>query len=1000
MKPVISPAEILGLSGASLDSRVRSATYHVSDITFQRIAGRLSDDARKNGMIYEHDGVPEPVRIMMRPLLAFREQLTYVHRVCSQLTETLKRFPSLYIENPKVREVLAISQSEERWLQDTWTPAHGRNNPVYGRLDAACDFSAAGWQQTLKFMEPNLSGVGGIHFAPIAEQLVMRDVVPSLLAHDPELAFELPQDQRNLFVQVLIDHARALGRTSCNLCFVEPKYEHDGPDEQTVLSRFLMEQYGLTITHADPRELRVEGEEVFYEDSCVDVVYRDYETRDLIALEAELGRPLDGIRLLFRQNRVVSSLVGDFDHKSCFEILTDARLAEQLFSPEDCRLFDRHVLWTRLLADRRTTLPSGASGDLLEYTRRNQEQLVLKPNRGYGGQGVTLGAATEKSVWESLINEAAAISTDPDKSWVVQAATQLPVCEFPVSGQNGRIYSEPFFAVMGFATTDNGLGILCRVSQKQVVNVAQHGGLAAVLVVDAPKDLRIPKRSAGHSADILTTFRSKIAELRHLDQMIALLEWDEETKLPPAGRNERGEQMATLEGIRHGLLVSDRLGDLIDEVTCRNGDDKDLARELYLLGRDRQSAIALPESLVRQFASQKAQTLNAWEDARKCNDFGIFAAPFSQLLGLVRERAQGLAIGRGLYDALLDEHEPELTQSRLEPLFMEIRERLVPLVPRAQEATARNALKLEGRTFPEAEQWQLFRKMLFAVGFDFQRGRIDRSTHPFTMMMGGSDVRLTSRVDERDIASGILATMHEVGHGLYDQGLVSGEQARMLDEGRSMGLHEGLARLWENHIGRSRAFCEFLTPHLHELFPAAMSGLDAEQFFQAINVVRAGVSRVGSDEMSYHLHIVLRYEIETALLSGQMSVSDLPSAWGERSASLLGTTPTSDRTGVLQDVHWAVGMFGYFPTYTLGSLYAAQLAEAYALNFSLQEEIRRGHFIGLVDWLTKNVFRLGSRMPAEQIVEQTTGRGLDTAAFFRHVESPDRAWHTNNRAQH
>jgi carboxypeptidase Taq len=358
----------------------------------------------------------------------------------------------------------------------------------------------------------------------------------------------------------------------------------------------------------------------------------------------------------------------------------------------------------------------------------------------------------------------------------------------------------------------------------------------------------------------------------------------------------------------------------------------------------------------------------------------------------MRERAQGLANGRPLYDALLDEHEPELTQSRLDPLFAEIRRRLVPLVRQAQEATARNALKLEGRKFPEIEQWQLFRRMLSAVGFNFQRGRIDRSTHPFTMMIGGGDVRLTSRVDEHDVASGILATMHEVGHGIYDQGLVSGEQARLSDEAHSMALHEGLARLWENHIGRSRAFFEFLTPYLCELFPAAMSGIDAEQFFQAINVVRAGVSRVESDEMSYHLHIVLRYEIETALLSGQMSVRDLPSAWGERSASLLGIIPTSDRTGVLQDVHWAVGMFGYFPTYTLGSLYAAQLAEAYALEFPLQEEIRRGHFSGLVAWLTKSVFTLGSRIPAAQIVAQAIGRGLDTGAFFRHVESPNRAW--------
>ena len=222
----------------------------------------------------------------------------------------------------------------------------------------------------------------------------MRDCVPTLFAHDPYLSIDLIPDQRVLFVQRLIDHARAVGRGTCHICFVEPKYEHDGPAEQSVLIRFLIERFGLTIVHADPRELRAEGEEVFYEDTKIDIAYRDYETRDLIALEKELGNPLDGMRLLLKQNRMISSLTGDFDHKSGFEILTDPAISEKLFSPEDCRLFERHVLWTRVAGDRKTTLPNHTTGDLLSYARENRERLVLKPNRAYGGEGVPFGGVS------------------------------------------------------------------------------------------------------------------------------------------------------------------------------------------------------------------------------------------------------------------------------------------------------------------------------------------------------------------------------------------------------------------------------------------------------------------------------------------------------------------------------------------------------------------------------------------------------------------------------
>lgn len=533
---MLSPAEKLGLSGATLDNSVRRAMNHVSDAALKRVADRLRSNAEANSVVYERDGVAEPVRIMLRPLLAMPEQINYVDHVCLKLAEALKQLPALYLEHAEVRRILAITPDEEAWLRATWTPQHQRLNPIYGRLDAVCDFTAAGWQDSLQFMEPNLSGVGGIHFAPLAEQLVMRDVIPTLLAHDPDLDLSLPRDQRDLFLQVLIDHARAVGRSSCQLCFVDPKYIHEGPDEQTVLGQFLSERHGLVIKHADPAELRVVGDEVYFEDVRVDVVYRDYEIRDLVARERELGQPLDAMRLLFRQNRVVSSIVGDFDHKSCWELLTDEALAERFFSDEERRLFRRHVLWTRLVRDCRTTLPHGKTGDLLEYAREYREQLVLKPNRGYGGTGVTMGMATDPGDWDRLLQQAVQLADDPQMSWVLQAATRLPVHNFPVIGPNGQVFEEPFHAVMGFAPTENGLGVLCRVSQKQVVNVAQHGGLAALLVAHPPSELRLRKRTMAVAEGVEQALRSQIAELRHLDQTIGLLGWDEETTLPVAGR--------------------------------------------------------------------------------------------------------------------------------------------------------------------------------------------------------------------------------------------------------------------------------------------------------------------------------------------------------------------------------------------------------------------------------------------------------------------------------
>ncbi len=992
MHAILSPSESLGLAGVSLDSRTRSAARHISDPTFARIAARLKQDAIDGEVVYEREGVRDAVRIMLRPMLALHDQLTYVHHVCLQLTEALKRLPGLYLNDPAVRAVVRVSEAEERWLSEMWTPAHARNNPIYGRLDAVCDFASQGWQDTLKFMEPNLSGVGGIHFSPLAEQLVMRDVVPTLVAHDPGLIIEMPQDQRDLFVQVMIDHARAIGRPAAQLCFIEPKYEHDGPDEQSALSRYLSERHGLVITHADPRELSLKNGEVWYGDVRVDVAYRDYETRDLLELEKEAGKPLEAMRTLFRENRIVSSIVGDFDHKSGFELLTDPAIAEKYFSPDDVRLFERHVLWTRVVADRKTTLPNRAEGELLDFIRKNRETLVLKPNRAYGGEGVALGASMTQAEWETLLSDAAAKGSDPNLSWVVQAATRLPVVEFPVVGQDGRVYNEPFYAVMGFAPTDNGIGCLCRVSQKQVVNVAQHGGMAALLVAEPPKDLRTPRRSLARENNARAALRAEIAEVRHLDAAISLMNWDEETYLPPRARDERGEQAGTLEAIRHARLTSDRLADLMEEAAEEGAGDSTLARELFLLRRERKHALAMPEDLVRAFATARSHAFAAWEEARGEDRFASFAPALAEVIKLVRERAQCLAPGADPYDALLDEYEPGMTRSRLDPLLSELRDRLVPLVAQASAKTARNQTILSGRRFETVGQWALSRRALEAIGFDFARGRLDPTTHPFTMQAGVHDVRVTSRADEDDLANGLLATMHEGGHALYDQGFADSDAGTLLAEGASSGLHEGMARLWENHVGRSRSFAAFLMPHLREIFPQATADLDAEKFFLGLNVVAPGLCRTRADEMTYHLHIVLRYELETALLSGALNSDDLPAAWRGKMKALLGIVPDGDKDGVLQDVHWASGMFAYFPTYTLGSLYAAQLVEKYAMRNDLDAEIRNGNFSGLRNWLKKNVYEKGNHAPAEDIVRAATGTGLDPSAFFRYLESSERAW--------
>jgi carboxypeptidase Taq len=979
---VLSPAETLGLSGAILDARVRRAVNHIPDVELAIIARRLADDALANELIYERAGVIEPVRVMLRPLLVMPEQLSYLHHVCTRIMGALARIPDLFVRDEAVRKILPLAPDEAAWFEETWAENQGAN-PLYGRLDAVCDFTSARWQDSLRFMEPNLSGVGGIHLGPLSEALLMRDVVPAINAHDPSLAIELPRDQRDLFLQVLLDHAAAMGRPSANLCLVEPKYVAEGPNEQSHLVSYYQSQRGISLQHADPRELRLVDGEVYYEDTVVDVAYRDYEIRDLLALEREQGRPLDGIRTLFRQNRIVSSIAGDLDHKTCFEVLTDEDLTARAFSVAERQLFRRHILWTRMVAQRETSTPDGRE-DLPKFIRKHREELVLKPNRSYGGTGVHLGAAVSQAEWERLLDEALAKENDPYESWVVQSTATLPVHLFPVLA-DGSSHDEPFYAVMGFAPTDHGLGTICRVSQKQVVNVAQHGGLAPVLVGHRPADLRSSPRALVRADQARQELAAAIKKLRDLDGVIRLLEWDEETYRPGRAADGRAAQLAVVEGLRHELLASDRFGDLVGAAAARAARSPRLQAELRRLAILRRAAIALPASLVAAFAEARSHCLAAWERAREDNDFGKFAKPFAPLLDLIRERANALRVSDDLYDGLLDEHEPEMRRARLDPLLRSVGERLRSLVPEWAEKTQRHASLAPRGEFPVPAQLAFCRTLLEDMGFDFARGRLDRSTHPFTTMVNEDDVRLTIRAFPHEPTSAVFATLHEGGHALYDQGLPRALHGTLLADGPSSGMHESQARLWENHVGRSRAFWEHYLPKLAKIFPDALAGSDARSVQRAIAVVAPSLNRVAADEATYHLHILVRYELELALLGGDLAVAELPGAWNERYAQYLGMTPPNARTGCLQDVHWALGELGYFPTYTIGNLYAAQLVEAYEREHDLDAQLRAGDLKPLRAWLLEHVYSHGAELQAEDLVESATGARLDAEPFFRRL---------------
>ncbi len=471
----VTTADLYGLRGVSLDSDIRGVFASLPPERVRELAEAVVAEAARREMVYMRDGQLEVINIMLRPVGVFAEQLNYFHYVSLTLLGALKRMPELYLKDFKIREILPLEEGEARWLWDTWGSSHNQFHTVFGRLDALADLTGAFSKNSLAFIEPNLVGAGGVHLIPTTEEILMSTVLPAMLEVAPGLQLKQSSDLRDTFMRELHDHAEAIGRPGCAICFVDAKYSIDGPNEQETLTNYYRER-GEEVYHVDPEELYLRGGEVYYENHRIDIVYRDYEVRELAEMETQ-GQNVRPMKHLFRQNQVISSMAGDFDHKSCFEVLTDPQFS-QYFTMDERNVFRRHVLWTRLIHEGRTTDPTGELVDLLEFIRDNREILVIKPNRSYGGESILIGPSVTQREWDEAIERA----VHEPGGWVTQRLAQIAIYEFPVVSETGAVTAAPFYVVIGLAPTKYGLSVLGRASQKQVVNVAQRGGMLAVFI--------------------------------------------------------------------------------------------------------------------------------------------------------------------------------------------------------------------------------------------------------------------------------------------------------------------------------------------------------------------------------------------------------------------------------------------------------------------------------------------------------------------------------------
>ena len=472
----------------------------------------------------------------------------------------------------------------------------------------------------------------------------------------------------------------------------------------------------------------------------------------------------------------------------------------------------------------------------------------------------------------------------------------------------------------------------------------------------------------------------------------SVLSWDRETYMPPGGSEHRANQMSLLAGVAHEWATSPRIGELLEQLrdtSLPNGEQPDGMVNIREIRRAYRRATCLPQRLVEDLARVTALAQQSWAQARADKRFKDFAPWLEKIVSLKREEAAavGFADEGEPYDALLDEYEPGATSTQVAIAFDQLRQELVPLLNAIRGSTRKPPTEILHREYPVDAQRAFATSAASQIGFDFERGRLDVTTHPFCSGFGPGDCRLTTRYDEHFFSAAFFGTLHEAGHGMYEQGLPAEAFGTGLGSAVSLGIHESQSRLWENLVGRSLPFWKYFYPKAGQTFRVALNETSLDDFYFAANAVAPSFIRVEADEVTYNLHIMLRFQIERDLISGRLAPRDVPEAWNDRFQNDFGLMPPDDAQGCLQDVHWSAGLFGYFPTYALGNMYAAQLFEAAGKVLGdLNEQFSQGEFRPLLRWLRTNIHEHGQRYSAGELIQRISGKPLSDEPLMKHLQ--------------
>jgi carboxypeptidase Taq len=480
-----------------------------------------------------------------------------------------------------------------------------------------------------------------------------------------------------------------------------------------------------------------------------------------------------------------------------------------------------------------------------------------------------------------------------------------------------------------------------------------------------------------------TELTQRLSDLAAIEGALGILQWDQEIVMPSGAAEGRGRQIAVLSVLAHEKLTSPELGALVESLQGSADLDETQTANIREALRDRRRAVRIPAELVRAWGEATVAGHEVWVQARKDNDFKAFQPILTKMVDLARRRAEAVNPHAAAYDVLIDEFEPDMTMARLDPIFSELKAFLVPFIARVRAAGSPVDTAWRTGHVSTADQHKAGEAIVRSMGYDFTRGRLDTSVHPFCGGAGPDDVRITTRYKENGFTGSLLGMIHETGHALYEQGRDATVGDQPVSRARSMGIHESQSLLWEKQVGQGRSFWTWHLPKLQQAYPF-LAGVSLDDFLFGINEVDfTNLIRVDADELTYPLHVILRYELERDLFSGALPVADLPEAWNAKMQAYLDIVPPQDRNGVLQDVHWSGGLFGYFPSYTLGAMYAAQFYQTAVLDVPGIPEALAGGLPGpLLDWLREKIHRPGSRWLTDDLCTRATGRPLDPQAFI------------------